>query len=236
MNSSPVPKEDSSDLPGVPLPSPTHTKVKQATFIKSSTDIKQCPKANVKVPEFAVIGRSNVGKSSLINMLTGNKGLAMVSKTPGKTQCINHFLINENLGNKGSWYMVDLPGYGYAKRSKTSRLEWNSFTRDYFLNRESLANVLLLIDASIPPTQIDLSCTDWLVESQVPFTIVYTKCDKRKKNTPPAKQNMQDFEDELCKTWESHPFTIATSANTGEGRVELLAYIAQMRELFKQCH
>jgi len=216
------------------LPPPTHTKVKTAEFVKSSVEVKQCPKEDLKIPEFAVIGRSNVGKSSLINLLTNKKGLAMISKTPGKTRCINHFVVNKHLGQSGAWYLVDLPGYGYAKTAKEDRLGWNKFTRDYFLQRRSLANVLLLIDASIPPTKIDTGCADWLAESQVPFAIVFTKTDKRKKRCPSPEENMKAFQDELLKTWDHLPPVIATSAEKGTGRGELLSYIAQLREFFKR--
>ncbi|KAL6777565.1 ENGB1 [Auxenochlorella protothecoides x Auxenochlorella symbiontica] len=136
-----------------------HSRVKSATFVKSSVTVDQCPHATH--PEFAVIGRSNVGKSSLINMLTKRTSLAMVSKTPGKTRCINHFLINN------SWYLVDLPGYGYAKTSKANVKLWNDFTREYFVNRETLVAVLLLVDASIPPRDLDVEAAAWFASADV---------------------------------------------------------------------
>lgn len=210
------------------LPAPTFTRVKTADFVKSSTAVKDCPPA--KHPEFAVIGRSNVGKSSLINMLTGKKSLAQISKTPGKTKCINHFIINS------TWYLVDLPGYGYAKRSKETRLEWNNFTKDYLLNRDTLANVLLLIDASIPPTEIDLQCANWLASSQVPFTIVFTKLDKKKKGVPTPKENMKAFQNTMLKDWEHLPFTLETSSLKDMGRQELLSHVASLRALWQQEH
>ncbi|KAL0042512.1 hypothetical protein WJX79_001978 [Trebouxia sp. C0005] len=210
------------------LPPPSHSRVKTADFFKSSTAVSQCPPA--KYPEFAVIGRSNVGKSSLINMLTGKKALAQISKTPGKTKCINHFIINN------SWFLVDLPGYGYAKRSKDLRLEWNDFTKDYLLNRETLANVLLLIDASIPPTQVDLECADWLAGSQVPFALVFTKLDKRKKGIPSPSENIDAFKEALMQEWEHLPFSLETSALKNTGRQELLSHIASLRVLWQQEH
>ncbi|KAK9904966.1 hypothetical protein WJX75_006599 [Coccomyxa subellipsoidea] len=232
------------------LPKAQNVRVKKAEFVKSSTNMAQCPQP--KLPEFAVIGRSNVGKSSLINMLTGQAALAKVSKTPGKTIYINHFLIND------SWYLVDLPGYGYAQRSKASRLEWSGFTKEYFLKRETLANVLLLVDASVPVQQPDLECASWLADAQVPFSLVFTKTDKRKKKCPSPRENIQAFqaallrdfenlplifetdsetqkghaEEELLKEWDAVPNVLTTSSRKGDGRRELLAYIAQLRDLF----
>lgn len=221
---------------GVDLPPAQHTRVKTAEFVKSSVQLGQCPREDVQCPEFAVIGRSNVGKSSLINMLTGVKNLAMISKTPGKTTCINHFHINKDLGKRGAWYLVDLPGYGYAQRAKKDRLEWNAFTRDYFLDRKTLAHVLLLVDASIPPTPIDLDCADWLANSEVPFAIVFTKIDKRKKKCPSPQANMDAFKAEMLKDWEHLPPVLTTSSTTGAGKGDLLNYIAQLREFFKANH
>ncbi|CAI7747851.1 unnamed protein product [Closterium sp. NIES-54] len=149
-------------------------RVKSAVFVKSSSSVAQCPK-DTKIPEFAVIGRSNVGKSSLINMLTNHKGLAQTSKKPGKTQLINHFLIND------SWYLVDLPGYGYAVAPNAIRTEWNAFTKAYFTSRTNLLTVLLLVDATIPPQAIDVECADWLGRNKIPLTVVFTKCDRQKK-------------------------------------------------------
>ncbi|KAK9846476.1 hypothetical protein WJX81_004920 [Elliptochloris bilobata] len=208
----------------VELPPPTATRVKTAEYKSSAVRLDQCPPATL--PEFAVIGRSNVGKSSLINMLTNNKGLAKVSKTPGKTQCINHFLINS------SWYLVDLPGYGYAKKSKSLRAQWSDFTQEYFMQRDSLANVLLLLDASVPVQALDLEVANWLGNAQVPFSLVFTKVDKRKKGVPPPQDNMAAFQERLLKDWAYLPGVVATSAISATGRAELLAYIAQLRELF----
>lgn len=208
------------------LPRPKQTKVKTAEFIKSSVSVKDCPKAGH--PEFAVIGRSNVGKSSLINLLTGRKALAMVSKTPGKTRCINHFLINNN------WYLVDLPGYGYAKQSKESVLSWNKFTREYFVERDTLVAVLLLVDASIPPMPLDIACADWLGDAEIPYSVVFTKVDKKKKGCPAVEENIEAFQKELLKNWEELPPMLATSSRAGSGKAELLAHIAQLREAFKK--
>ncbi|KAK9807729.1 hypothetical protein WJX72_007363 [[Myrmecia] bisecta] len=163
----------------------------------------------------------------------GRRSLALVSKTPGKTVCINFFLINEK---EAPWYMVDLPGYGYAKRSKTSRFEWNKFTKKYFLERETLANVLLLLDSTIPPQEVDLSCADWLAEAQIPFSLVFTKVDKRKKKCPPPEENIQAFIDDLRQRWDAVPPVFATSGVSGVGKQELLTYLAQLRQLFVEQH
>ncbi|KAL4423508.1 hypothetical protein ABPG77_003641 [Micractinium sp. CCAP 211/92] len=212
----------------VPLPPPRGVRVKTAEFIKSSVNVAQCPPP--RFPEFAVIGRSNVGKSSLINLLTGRSSLAMVSKTPGKTRCINHFLIN------GAWYLVDLPGYGYARTSKGNVVEWNRFTREYFTERETLVTVLLLVDASIPPMALDISCAAWFAEAEIPFTIVFTKLDKRKKGGPPAEENIAAFEAQVEEACGYVPPTILTSSKNGKGRNELLAHVAQLREFYNKQH
>lgn len=208
----------------VRLPPARNVRVKTAEFIKSSPDVASCPPA--VYPEFAVIGRSNVGKSSLINLLTGRNALAMVSKTPGKTKLINHFLIN------GAWYLVDLPGYGYARASKDKVLTWNRFTREYFLQRPTLASVLLLIDASIPPMELDISCANWLGEAGVAYTLVYTKMDKRKKGEQKAADNIAAFEAALAGSCDALPPAVATSARSGAGKAELLAHIARLRGLY----
>ena len=206
------------------LPAPKKARVTSAEFIKSSVTVDACPPP--VYPEFAVIGRSNVGKSSLINMLTGRNSLAMVSKTPGKTKCINHFFISK------SWYLVDLPGYSYAKTSRANIMMWNKFTREYFAKRETLVNVFLLVDASIPPMEIDISCANWFGESEIPFTIVYTKLDKKKKGCSPSEENIAAFEERLLESFETLPVRIRTSSKAGQGKNELLNYIAQMRALF----
>ncbi|GAQ86732.1 GTP-binding protein [Klebsormidium nitens] len=207
---------------------PHALKLRSAEFIISSTDVSKCP--DTDKPEFAVVGRSNVGKSSLINMVTNRKSLAMTSKKPGKTQTINHFLINDD------WYLVDLPGYGYAAAPGKARSAWNEFTKDYFLNRKQLVTVLLLIDASIAPQEIDLECAEWLGENQVPVSLVFTKCDKRKKTKAGGKhptENIADFESMLKETWDELPPKILTSSVTGTGRHELLSHLSQLRSFWK---
>ena len=204
------------------LPPPTNTKVKTAAYISSAVDLKGCPKP--VHPEFAIIGRSNVGKSSLINMLTNTKNLALVSKQPGKTKCINHFLINNN------WYLVDLPWYWYAKVAKDMRLTWNNFTKRYFVERETLVNVMLLVDASIKPTAIDIECANWLGDAQVPFIIVFTKVDKSKKGIASPVENMEAFKRILLEDWDYLPPCIATSSRQGKGKGQLLALLAQLRD------
>ena len=210
------------------LPPPTNTRVKAAEFMKSSVELDQCPKEGP--PEFAVIGRSNVGKSSLINMLTGRRSLAMVSKSPGKTQCINHFTING-----GAWYLVDLPGYGYARRSKDQRRAFEAFTRAYLKGRRTLAMAFLLVDASIPPQAADLDYAQWLASAGVPFSLVFTKADKRKKGGKRARDNADAFRRALveAKGLPLVPPSVLTSASTGAGKQELLALIASLRVMWE---
>ena len=148
--------------------------IKNATFVVSNSDYRKCP--DTRLPEYAFIGRSNVGKSSLINMLTNNKSLAKTSVKPGKTQLINHFLINK------AWYLVDLPGYGYARTSKVSRMEWQAMINDYILNRETLANLFVLIDSRIPPQKIDIEFINYMGAHGVPLIIIFTKTDKQKQS------------------------------------------------------
>ncbi|BBN18427.1 GTP-binding protein [Marchantia polymorpha subsp. ruderalis] len=202
-----------------------HHLVKSAEFIKSSPKESECPKDGL--PEFALVGRSNVGKSSLINALVNRKELAQTSKRPGKTQLINHFRINNN------WYLVDLPGYGYAKAPTAVRTDWNEFTKDYFLHRKTLVSVLLLVDGSIPPLKIDLDCADWLGRNKIPVTIVFTKCDRRKKRKnggrAPA-ENVRDFEKQLQDSFDQSPPWIMTSSATGQGKDELLQHITRLRD------
>lgn len=188
--------------------------IKSATFISSYTDIQKLPAKGL--PEIAFIGRSNVGKSSLINMLTGRNKLAKTSTTPGKTQTINHFLIND------AWYLVDLPGYGYAKVSKTQREAWEKMIRNYLLKREALYCVFVLIDSRIPPQASDIDFINWLGENQVPLAIIFTKADKLK----PAelKKNTETFCHELLKIWNTLPPQFITSAEKKTGKDELLDY------------
>jgi len=191
--------------------------IEKTEFIKSSPILKDCPEGNK--PEFAFIGRSNVGKSSLINMLTGRAKLARISATPGKTQLINHFLINDK------WYMVDLPGYGYAKLSKKKRKGFSTLIENYMKSRENLINVFVLIDANIPPQQSDLEFTEWLGKDGIPFSIVYTKTDKPSQKN--LRTNLKKFREEMLKSWEEMPPEFITSAINKTGRDEILGYIGE---------
>lgn len=189
--------------------------IKKAEFTISSAKLSQCP--NDTKAEFAFIGRSNVGKSSLINMLTGRKALAKTSATPGKTLLINHFNINDE------WYIVDLPGYGFAKRSKKVQEDINRMISSYILNREQLVNVFLLIDVRHDPQKIDLEFMQWLGENGVPFSIVFTKADKL--GPVKARMNAEKYLNALLDTWEELPPHFITSSEKRTGRDELLDYI-----------
>ncbi|MDR2009258.1 MAG: ribosome biogenesis GTP-binding protein YihA/YsxC [Bacteroidales bacterium] len=189
--------------------------IKTAEYLMSNIDYKKCPDNDIY--EFAFIGRSNVGKSSLINMLTGNKSLAKISSKPGKTQKINHFIINK------SWYLVDLPGYGFAKISKTMREVFSKMTVDYILHRRNLACLFVLIDSRIPPQKIDIEYMEWLGNSNVPFAIVFTKIDKPGTNA--LRSNIEVYKNELLKTWETLPEVFLSSAEEGTGKDEILNYI-----------
>uniref|UniRef100_A0A2P2Q7A2 EngB-type G domain-containing protein n=1 Tax=Rhizophora mucronata TaxID=61149 RepID=A0A2P2Q7A2_RHIMU len=204
-----------------------HAQIKEVEFVKSSGRAKDCPRD--ERPEFAILGRSNVGKSSLINALVRKKEVALTSKKPGKTQLINHFLVNKN------WYIVDLPGYGFAKAPDSARTDWSSFTKGYFLNRETLVAVLLLIDASVPPQKIDLDCANWLGRNNISMTFVFTKCDKMKsgKGTRPD-ENIRSFQDLVRQHYREHPPWIMTSSVTGLGRDELLLHMSQLRNYWDQ--
>ena len=192
--------------------------IKTASFVVSNSDYRKCP--DTGLPEYAFIGRSNVGKSSLINMLTGVKGLAKTSGRPGKTQLINHFLINNE------WYLVDLPGYGYARTSKTSRSQWGTMMRDYFLHREALTNVFVLIDSRIPPQRIDLEFISFLGTNGVPLALVFTKTDKEKQREVMA--NIKAFKKALSELWEELPPMLLTSSLTGYGRDSVLDEIERI--------
>lgn len=192
--------------------------IKSAEYLISSARVDQCPQGNL--PEFAFIGRSNVGKSSLINMLTGRAGLAKTSATPGKTILINHFLINKE------WYLVDLPGYGYAKRGQQQRDELQRMITGYILRREQMMNLFLLIDARHEPQRIDLEFIEWLGENGIPFSIVFTKADKLSKGKLAA--NIKHYLGELSKQWEELPPHFITSSETKQGREELLDYIDEI--------
>eukprot|EP00262_Sarcandra_glabra_P013032 TRINITY_DN3517_c0_g1_i1.p1 TRINITY_DN3517_c0_g1~~TRINITY_DN3517_c0_g1_i1.p1 ORF type:complete len:317 (-),score=47.23 TRINITY_DN3517_c0_g1_i1:190-1140(-) len=198
--------------------------IAQAEFVKSSTKSKDCPADGL--PEFALVGRSNVGKSSLLNSIVRRKRLALTSKKPGKTQCINHFRIND------SWYLVDLPGYGYAAAPREIRTDWNQFTKDYFLDRATLVSVFLLIDASIPAKKIDIEYASWLGQNQIPMTLVFTKCDKRKKERKGGRrpeENVEEFQNLIRESFDSVPPWVMTSSVTHQGRDEMLLHMAQLR-------
>lgn len=195
--------------------------VNNARFVVSSPDSAHCPKEHRH--EYAFIGRSNVGKSSLINMLTGKKSLAMTSSTPGKTMLINHFLVNDE------WYIVDLPGYGYAQRSKASRLKLEKMIRDYILNRQEMTNLFVLVDGRHAPQKIDMDFMEWLGENGIPFSIVFTKLDKLSSNA--AKKATAVYCEKLLETWEALPPVFKTSSEDGRGRIELLNYIEELNKL-----
>ena len=189
--------------------------IKLAEFVSSVADVNKCPLPDK--PEFAFIGRSNVGKSSLINMLTGRKGLAKISVKPGKTQTINHFIINK------LWYLVDLPGYGYASVSRSQRFSWGKMIENYMVKRESLNCVFILIDSRHEPQAIDLSFIAWAGEKEIPICIVFTKTDKLTKHQ--VHKNRVLFENTLLQSWEELPPIIMTSATEKQGKSELLSFI-----------
>lgn len=197
--------------------------IKTSEFTLSSPMVSMCPKDNK--PEYAFIGRSNVGKSSLINMLCRNKKLAKTSSTPGKTLLINHFIINRE------WYLVDLPGYGFAKRSKKEVQKLDQMIRGYILEREQLVNVFVLVDVRLEPQAIDLEFINWLGVSSVPFAIVFTKADKL---TPTkVKANVAAYEKKMLETWEEMPPYFVTSSEKAQGRDEVLLYIEQITKSLK---
>ncbi len=189
--------------------------IKTAEFIKSSGKWQDCPEPTM--PEYAFIGRSNVGKSSLINAMMKRKDLAKTSQTPGKTQLINHFLVNEN------WYLTDLPGYGYARVSKSLRRDFEKLITNYILNRKNLVNLFVLIDVRHQPQKIDIEFIEWCGENSVPFSIVFTKADKLKPNA--ALSNVEHYKTELLKTWEGLPEIYLTSAEKHTGTDEVLDFI-----------
>jgi GTP-binding protein len=194
--------------------------IKSAEFIISNTDINKCPQHDK--PEYAFIGRSNVGKSSLINMLTGRKGLAMTSATPGKTLLINHYLINNN------WYLVDLPGYGYAKRGHKQQEELKRIINSYILERPQLTSLFVLIDSRLEPQKIDLEFINWLGENAIPFGIIFTKADKLGRGR--LTENVKKFLDTLLEQWEELPPHFITSSLDKTGRDEVLDYIASINK------
>lgn len=189
--------------------------IKSAQYLMSNDDFRKCPKPDM--PEFAFIGRSNVGKSSLINMLTSNSKLAKTSASPGKTQKINHFVINN------SWYLVDLPGYGYAKVSKSQREVFRKMIEGYILNRQNLVNIFVLVDCRLEPQQIDVEFINWLGANRVPFTIIFTKSDKIGTNVLASK--IDAYREHLLQTWETLPDILVSSAVSKMGQDEILDYI-----------
>ena len=194
--------------------------ITNAEFVISNTDVRKCPGGTF--PEYAFIGRSNVGKSSLINMLTGRKGLAMTSATPGKTMLINHFLINKN------WYLVDLPGYGYAQRGQKGQEQIQRIIESYILQREQMTCLFVLIDSRHEPQAIDLAFIEWLGENGVPFAIVFTKADKLKIGR--LNDNIRRYLEKLREQWEELPPHFITSSESRTGRKELLDYIGQINK------
>ena len=190
-------------------------KIKSADFVISNTDIDKCPKE--RIPEYAFIGRSNVGKSSLINMLTGRKSLAKTSGKPGKTKLINHFKINDN------WFLVDLPGYGYAKVSKKNRSIFAKFIYEYLEKRENLICTFVLVDSRHEPQKIDMLFMEWLGQNQIPFVIIFTKMDKL--SSSQLNKNIAKYKTEMLKTWEDIPEIFRSSAESGLGKSDILKFI-----------
>ena len=197
--------------------------IKTAEFVKSSGKWQDCPEP--KLPEYAFIGRSNVGKSSLINAMMNRKDLAKTSQTPGKTQLINHFLVNDD------WFLTDLPGYGYAKVSKSQRKDFEKLITNYILNRKNLVNLFVLIDVRHTPQKIDIEFIEWCGENGIPFSIVFTKSDKLKPNA--AIKNVEAYKTELLKTWEGLPELYVTSAEKKEGTEEILSSIQNTNDFLK---
>ena len=195
-------------------------KIKSAEFVISNSKVDLCPKS--RLPEYAFIGRSNVGKSSLINMLTGRKALAKTSAKPGKTQLINHFLINKN------WHLVDLPGYGYAKVSKSTKRVFQKFITAYFEKRKQMICAFVLIDSRHKPQAIDMEFMQWLGENTIPFCIIFTKADKLKPKE--LDKNIENYKSEMLETWEEMPEYSVTSATSGLGKDEILEYIDNINQ------
>ncbi len=194
--------------------------IKSARFVISNTDVRKCPEDDL--PEYAFIGRSNVGKSSLINMLTNQKGLAMTSQTPGKTLLINHFLINDE------WYLVDLPGYGYAQRGQEARERLRRIIESYALYREQLTCLFVLLDCRHAPQKIDLEFMEWLGENGIPFAIIFTKIDKISKGR--LAENIKVYQEKLMETWEELPPILTSSSEKKEGREEILGFIESVNK------
>lgn len=199
-------------------------KIKHAEYVISSSNVTQCPKPDK--PEYAFIGRSNVGKSSLINMLCGRNDLAKTSSSPGKTKLINHFIINNE------WFLVDLPGYGYAKTAQKERKSWSKMIEEYLRKRENLINVFLLIDSRHNPQKIDLEFVNKMGDWQIPFTLVFTKADKEKPGA--VERHVKLFLDAMRETWQFLPRSFITSANTRQGKEEILAFINDCNKKVKE--
>ena len=199
-------------------------KIKSAQFVISNSLVAKCPKD--RLPEYAFIGRSNVGKSSLINMLTNKKSLAKTSGRPGKTQLINHFIINKE------WFLVDLPGYGYARVSKKSKKTFQKFITDYFEKREQMVCAFVLVDSRHEPQKVDLEFMEWLGTNQVPFNIIFTKADKLKPEA--LKRNIVQYKEILLETWEECPQYFVTSSSNYSGKEDLLAYIQSINESMEE--
>lgn len=200
----------------------TIMEITKAEFVQGSTDYVNCP--NTRKPEYAFIGRSNVGKSSLINMLTNSPGLAKISQNPGKTQQINHFIVDDN------WYLVDLPGYGYAKVSLKERAKWEKMIRNYLLQRENLHCVFVLIDSRHEAQKADLEFMRWLAENGVPFAIIFTKIDKQSNTRTQAL--IAAYVARMMEEWEEMPPYFLTSAETRDGRAEVLSYISSLLDQY----
>lgn len=199
-------------------------KIKEASYVISSPSVEQCPKPDK--PEYAFIGRSNVGKSSLINMICGRDALAKISASPGKTKLINHFIVNKE------WYLVDLPGYGYAKISQSERKKWEKMIQDYLRKRESLVSIFVLIDSRHMPQKIDLEFVNQLGEWQIPFTLVFTKADKEKPGA--VDRHVKAFLDTMRQTWQFLPQSFITSATKKKGREEILTFIDECNKRVKE--
>jgi len=198
-------------------------KIKTAEFVVSNSKVDQCP--NSSLPEYAFIGRSNVGKSSLINMLTGRKALAKTSAKPGKTQLINHFLINNN------WHLVDLPGYGYAQVSKSTKRVFQKFITAYFEKRKQMICAFVLIDSRHKPQPIDMEFMQWLGENNIPFSIIFTKADKLKDKV--LDKNIENYKAEMLESWVEMPEYFITSATSKLGQEDILDYIDQINDQLK---
>ncbi|GAA3773421.1 ribosome biogenesis GTP-binding protein YihA/YsxC [Corallibacter vietnamensis] len=194
--------------------------IKSAEFVMSNSDVEKCPKN--ALPEYAFIGRSNVGKSSLINMLTSRKSLAKTSGKPGKTQLINHFIINKN------WYLVDLPGYGYARVSKSSKKTFQKFITEYFSKREQLVSAFVLVDIRHKPQPIDLEFMAWMGENNIPFSIIFTKADKLKPQA--IERHIEDYKNIMLETWVEMPNYFVTSSSKNIGKDDVLNYISNINQ------